>query len=205
MANARSSEVKTPECRGSFVHLLEREKKPDGSEGMYSMIMLFPKKSNDWRADLPWLAKAVDECLAAQYPDQSKMPPVFKANTTGKPFPVKDGDAPNGMGKVQEHHKGNWCVRAASSMFNPAVNLLDGVTKTLGQMPPATCYSGCYFQVIGNVYLYNTSGNLGLSFGMNNVMKSRDGESLAGGGGSNAADAFGVAPEASSAASAFAV
>ena len=205
MANARAVEVKTPEARGSFVHLLERETKMDGSAGSYSMLMLFPKSSSDWRQDLPWLWDNVKECLMAQYPGGTNMPPVFAQGGAGKPFPVGDGDVPNSRGNVQEAHKGHWVLRVGSGNFNPEVNLMDGVTKTLGQMTQSTCYSGCFFQVIGNSYFYDVGGNLGVAFGMNNVLKTRDGESLGGsGGGGNAADAFGVVAESATATAAFA-
>ena len=42
-------------------------------------------------------------------------------------------------------------------------------------------YSGCYGAVTLNFFPYENSGNKGVGAGLNNVIKTRDGERLAGG------------------------
>ena len=42
-------------------------------------------------------------------------------------------------------------------------------------------YSGCYGSASINFFPYNTKGNKGVAAGLNNVIKTRDGERLAGG------------------------
>ena len=56
-------------------------------------------------------------------------------------------------------------------------------------MEPEEIYSGCYVRASINAYAFNIQGNSGVSFGLNNIQKVRDGEPL-GGGGSKAEDDF---------------
>jgi hypothetical protein len=194
--NASSERIVTPEFRASFLNVFEKDK-----HGKYSVVMLFPKQSADWTTDLPWLAALVGEVLKAQYPDASAMPPVFKAPGLGKPWPVRDGDAGSQLGVVTEDHKGHWCVSASSMNFDPARNLLNGVTNELGLMTSANCFSGCYFQAQVHAYFYVNEG-VGVSIGLDNLKFVKEGESF-GSSSSDAASAFGVAPAQTSAAAAF--
>jgi hypothetical protein len=202
MADQRTPEVITPEFRGSFVHLFQVEKKPDGSDGMYSINALFPKKSADWKADLPWLFENLKAALLIKWPGFQGMPPSFANKLVGKPWPVSDGDAPNSMGNVQESHKGHWVVRMASKNFNASKNLLNGQTGEEGLMTEANCYSGCYFKASVNSYVFVRTDGCGVNVGLNNIMFTREGEPL-GGSSQSAAAAFGVKPTASAASAAF--
>ena len=49
-------------------------------------------------------------------------------------------------------------------------------------------YSGCYAKVSVNFFPYNTNGNKGIAAGLNNILKTRDGDYL--GGRSSAFDDF---------------
>jgi hypothetical protein len=205
MANERTEDIRTPEFRGSFVHLFQVEKKPDGSDGMFSVNALFPKVSADWKTDLPWLVENLKAALQIQWPGFNGMPPAFQNTLVGKPWPVSDGDAPNTMGNIQEAHKGHWVVRMASKNFTAERNLCK--INAQNQSEPvleAECFSGCYFQAIVNSYVYVRQDGCGVNVGLNNVLFTRTGESLGGGGGQDAASAFGVAPAAVNATAAFA-
>lgn len=202
MSNARAENIITPEARGSFVHLFEREKKQNGEPGLFSMLLLFPKQSQSWMQDLPWLWENITAVLNQQFPGGQGMPPVFTQYGVGKPWPVSDGDMPNSMGNVQEAHKRHWVLRCGSGNFDHTINLIDEQTGALGTLTAATCFSGCYFKVQGNCYWFNRDGSVGVNFGMNNVALARQGESL-GGGGVDAATAFGITPTTASAAAAF--
>lgn len=197
--NASSERLITPEFRGSFVFLHENDR-----NGKRSAAMLFPKRSDNWAQDLPWAAKAMGEVLKAQYPGGAGMPPVFAQAKPGcgKPWPVGDGDAASAMGVVTEEHKGHWVIRASSTNFDPARNLLNGTNGELGLMTAQQCFSGSYFEAQIHAYFYVNEG-LGISFGLDNVKFIREGEAFSSGGGSNAADAFGVQPAATGATAAF--
>jgi len=206
-ATARAENILTPEFRGSFVHLLDFEKDPSTGQltNRNSVLMLFPKLSADWTADLPWLVANIRDAILGQWPGGVGMPPVLADPTqiAQKAWPVGDGDVPNSNGVVQEAHKGHWVVRTASSNFNPTLNLLNGVTGELGTMTAATCFSGCFFQAQINAYAYTQQTGSGVAMGLNNIKFTREGESL-GGGGVDAATAFGVVPTVAPASAAFA-
>ena len=191
MSTPMSKKLRTPEFRASFLHIFEKEDKPDGTEGPFSLVAMFPKKSADWRQDLPWLWEGVKEALLVKYPGGQNIPGMFKEYGVGTPWPIKDGDAPNTRGTVREEAKGHWLVRMVSGNFDPRVNLLDGRSKTLGTLTKSTCFSGCYFEATGKVLYYDKGASMGLTFGMDNLMMTREGESFGGGGGNAGAD-FGV-------------
>ena len=191
MSTPTSQKVRTPEFRASFLHIFEREQKPTGEEGSYSLVAMFPKKSADWRKDLPWLWEAVKATLLAKYPSGQGMPPMFKDYGVDKPWPVKDGDTPNTRGIVREEAKGHWLVRMISNNFDTRINLVDGRSMTQGTLTASTCYSGCYLEAIGKVLFYDKGASMGMTFGMDNLMMTREGESF-GGGAVSAADDFGI-------------
>lgn len=200
----RAKDVITPEFRGSFVHLFSYENNPGTGQpsDKHSITMLFPKKSADWRADLPTLYANLCEALQIQYPNWQGLPPIFN-DPMSKAWPVKDGDLPNDRGNILEGHPGHWVVRAASKNFNPQYNLIR--INAQGQAEPVPeheCFSGCYFEAQVNAFFYDKGGNLGVAFGLNNVKWTRTGDSL-GGGGQNAAAAWGVEPVQSAGAAAF--
>ena len=59
------------------------------------------------------------------------------------------------------------------------------------ELAPTDIYSGMYARVTLNFYPFDTAGNKGIGCGLGNVMKTRDGEPLAGGA-SAASDFAGV-------------
>ena len=69
---------------------------------------------------------------------------------------------------------------STSKDYKPGVAVLEN-----GQMHEALdsddFYSGCYGCATMNFYPYNAKGNMGVAAGLNNVIKTRDGEKLAGG------------------------
>lgn len=209
MAEVYSKEIVTPEFRGSFMHIFtpRESKRDDGTVShKYEVCALFPKKSANWTADLPWLVDILREVILKKWPNGQGMPPAL-ANPNqidNRAWPVSDGDAPSQTGNIVEEHKGHWVVRMSSQNFNANRNLLDGRNNSLGTLTEATCFSGCYFQ--GKVHAYDwfhkqSGGGVGIS--MNNLKMTREGESF-GGGGVDAAAAFGVEPtEVGNAAAAF--
>lgn len=204
MSKPRAADIITPEFRGSFVHLYTKENNPaTGTPGdKHSITMLFPKQSADWRQDLPTIYANLCEALQIQYPGWQGLPPIFN-DPMSKAWPVKDGDLPNDRGNILEGHQGHWAVRAASKNFNPQLNLIR--INPMGQaepVPQGECFSGCYFEAQVNAYFYDKGGNIGVALGLNNVKWTCTGESL-GGGGQNAAAAWGAEPAQTNGAAAF--
>lgn len=83
--------------------------------------------------------------------------------------------------------KGCWVITASTKNKPQVVSQSDINTELL----PQDIYSGMYARVTINFFGYNTAGKRGVGCGLGNVMKTRDGEPLAGGA-SAAADFAGV-------------
>ena len=99
--------------------------------------------------------------------------------------------------------KGHW-VMTASTKNKPQVVGIDNINCELA---PSDIYSGMYARVTIRFFGYSNSGNKGIGCGLGNVMKTRDGEALAGsasasvdfagvGAAPAAAPAYGVNPTA---------
>jgi len=175
--NTIGSKVLTPEFRASFVSVFEPKTNQQGKE-VYEITMLFPKKS-----DISVLKKAVSDLVNRVYPDKSKRPGNFRS-------PFRDGDLPNSMGNIFAGHPGNVVVRAWTK---EKPGLVDEDTNDI--IERSQFYSGCYARATVTPFIYNNSGNTGVSFFLNNIQKLRNGESLGGHGGPAANDFEPVAPE----------
>lgn len=95
---------------------------------------------------------------------------------------VRDNDTPFG-----EECKGCWVMTASSKNKPQVVHQSDIMTELL----PQDIYSGMYARVTVNFFAYNRAGKRGIGCGLGNVMKTRDGEPLAGGA-TAAADFAGI-------------
>ena len=101
-----------------------------------------------------------------------KMPAALKHKTT----PLRDGDDEKEGDPVYE---GMWFINV-NSPTKPGVRVLeDGVMSEA--LDGDDFYSGCWGAATINFYAYAASGNLGVAAGLNNVIKTRDGERLSGG------------------------
>lgn len=153
--------VITPVCIGSYVRLLEPAKSLN-DEMKYSVSMIFPED-----ADLSTMKKAAATALIERWgPDKSKHPKQLRS-------PFRDGnekDDPIYQGKIFVN---------VSSVDPPEI-----VQKVGNQAVPLTSpqevYSGMYMRASLSAFAYDKKGNRGVSFGLNNVMKVRDGERLDG-------------------------
>ena len=119
-------------------------------------------------------------------------------------MPIYDGDGvrPSGV-PFGDECKGHW-VMTASTKNKPQVVGIDNINCELA---PSDIYSGMYARVTIRFFGYSNSGNKGIGCGLGNVMKTRDGEALAGsasasvdfagvGAAPAAAPAYGVNPTA---------
>jgi hypothetical protein len=175
------TKVLTNEVRLSYVSLTTpRAGQDPGSKAKYSATLLIPK------TDTATYQNILSSIEAAAAEAQGKIwngvrPPVL-------PHPLHDGDGVRESGvPYGDECKGHW-VMTASSVNKPQVVDSDGATELL----PQDIYSGMYARVTFNFYGYLNSGKKGVGCGLGNVMKTRDGEALAGGA-SAAVDFAGVA------------
>jgi hypothetical protein len=160
--------VTTGVIRGSYVKIFKPElpKNPKpGDVPKYSMTLLIPKSD---AVTLAKIEKAQEAAVAIKWP--VKRPP--KLETT-----LHDGDLPrpsNGeeFGPECRGHM----VMTVSSKFKP--KLIDRQSNEV--LDPDAVGSGDYFKASINFYGYDSSGNRGVSAGLNNLLFWEKGESLGG-------------------------
>ena len=159
--------IVTPECRLSFVRVREPGETPSGAL-KYSVQMIWDKKDDG----LKKLADAVKKAAIGKFDEK-----IFVNGWPHKVLmnPLRDGEEERPgnsdyVGKV---------FSTAKSDYQPGV-----VIQNEGKIVPLVdwdaLYSGCYARVSISVYAYDKSGNKGVAFGLNNIMKTHDGDRLDG-------------------------
>lgn len=151
-------------CRFSYAHVFEPTSVGDSGDKKYSVSCIIPK-SDKKTIDLvkKALKAAYDEGVASKF--GGRKPANCKQ-------PLRDGDTDR---SDDENYR--------NSMFlNASCKTRPGVVDINRQ--PITeqdeFYSGCYGYVSINFYPFNSKGNMGVAAGLNNVMKTKDGEPLGG-------------------------
>jgi hypothetical protein len=182
MYNNIPTKVLTGEVRLSYVNLVAPRVNNNDPTATpkYSVKLLIPKTDTAVKAN-------IDASIEAAAKDaQAKIwggvrPPVL-------PIPIHDGDGVRENGTPYGPEcKGCWVITASTKNKPQVVSQSDINTELL----PQDIYSGMYARVTINFFGYNTAGKRGVGCGLGNVMKTRDGEPLAGGA-SAAADFAGV-------------
>jgi hypothetical protein len=162
----------TGEVRLSYCNLVQpRVNGTDPSATpKYSVTLLIPKSDAAVKQN-------IDASIEAAAADaQGKLwngvrPPVM-------PIPVHDGDGVRENGTLYgEECQGHWVITASSKQKPQVVHQSDINTEIL----PDDIYSGMYARVTINFFGYNNAGRRGVGCGLGNIMKTREGERLAGG------------------------
>lgn len=157
MSEAR---VKTPIFMVSYPSVFAKKMTPSGKE-RYSIQMVFDKDSTD----LTDLKKAAHQCAVNKWgADKSKWPKNMKS-------PFRDGDAED---------KGDLLVNKffinASTDYKP-----DVVDQSLQPiLNEDEFYAGCFARASLVPFAYSTAGNAGVSFGLRNIQKVKDGDRIGG-------------------------
>lgn len=162
--------VLTGEVRLSYCNLTTPRAAQQGGEPKYSVTLLIPKTDMATKADIDAaIQAAANEALAKVW--NGTRPPQIRV-------PIYDGDGvrPSGV-PFGDECKGHW-VMTASTKNKPQVVGIDNINCELS---PADIYSGMYARATIRFFGYSNSGNKGIGCGLGNVMKTRDGEALAGG------------------------
>lgn len=164
-----ATKVLTGEVRLSYANLTAPRAPQQGGEPKYSVTLLIPKTDAATIAD-------INASIKAAYDDG-----VSKKWGGAHPTPkqiVHDGDGlrPSGL-PFGDECKGH-LVLTASTKNKPQVVGIDNLDCELA---PSDIYSGMYARVTINFFAYDTAGSKGVGCGLGNVLKTRDGEALAGG------------------------
>jgi hypothetical protein len=165
-----STSIRLGEVRFSYANVLAPRMNDDGKE-KYSVQILVPKKDTQAKK---LIDDAVEAAATAGVTSKygGKRPAASKLK-----LPLRDGDDEYPDDSVYE---GMWFFNASTSTdHKPGVRVLNGGTMSEA-LDSEDFYSGCWGAVVVNFYAYNTSGNLGVAAGLNNIIKTRDDERLGG-------------------------
>ena len=171
MANTNvSTKVVTGEVRFSYVNVFE-PKSINGSDEKYSVSLLIDKRDTKTIEAIERAIEAAKQPGVAKF--GGKIPPVIK-------LPLRDGDTER---PDDENYAGKMFVNA-NCKTKPGLIEKNGMEI----IDTTEFYSGCYGKASVTFYAFNSNGNKGIACGLNNIMKTRDGEPL--GGRSRAVDDF---------------
>lgn len=163
------------EVRFSFAYVFNPRKNKEGEEDKYSVCVMIPKSDT---ATLNLLKDII--AAAEQKGKTSKWGGKLPAKRSN---PLRDGD---------EEEKGeefeDMMFFNCSSTKAPGIRVLDD-GKLVEALDEDDFYSGCWGAVTVNAFPFDSNGNKGVGLGLNNLLKTRDDERLA--GGSTAEEDFG--------------
>lgn len=179
-ASGKSASIETKKCvthefRVSFPQVFEA-KSFQGAEPKFSLVMLFPKNVDLGKP----AAKQKNSLKSAAFnaavekwgSDRTKWPKGLK-------LPFRDGDE-----KAERDGYGGHIFVTATSKTQPG--LVDQGNRPI--LNGKDFYAGCYARAEVIAFAYDTAGNRGVSFSLQNVQKLRDGEKFS--GRKDAADVF---------------
>ena len=150
------------------------QKRITTGEGLANFARFNPTPGENWSLCFVWskddtvTTAALNETAEAAIADgKAILGNVKRADLN---LPIRDGDL---KADLYPEFKNSWYLNAKSK-FKP------GLVDATGQeiLDPSEIYSGCFVRLSLNCYVYSQNGNKGVGFGLNNVMKTRDGERL---------------------------
>lgn len=177
------AKVLTGEVRLSYANLVTPRPPRDNPNGTpkYSVTLLIPKTDVNTYNDICASIRAAAQAATSTKWGGHCLPDAKLFSI------IHDGDGTNDSGKPYgDECKGHW-VLAANSTVKPGVVDQSNINSELA---PTDIYSGMYARVTLRFYGTEKGGNK-MCCGLGNVMKTRDGDSLAGGA-SAASDFAGV-------------
>lgn len=154
--------------RFSYANVFRPRANDDGTPGKYSLCVIIPKSDTEAYA---MLKKAYEAAVALGKTTK------WNGRVPSKvAFPIHDGDDER---PDDEAFKNCWYFNC-SSKNKPGIRVREAgiISEALDE---SDFYSGCYGAVTVNLFPYNSSGNVGVAVGLNNVIKTEDGQPLGGG------------------------
>mgnify|MGYP002796466356 FL=1 len=164
----KDTSVRLGEVRFSYTAVFQPKKNDDGTPSKYGVCIIIPKEDTE---TVNLVKEAID--AAKQRGKMEKWGGKIPANVKSC---LRDGDIDR---EDDEAFAGCYFLNA-SSRNKPGVKVLeDGVVSDA--LDDEDFYSGCYGAVTLDFFPYESSGNKGVGAGLNNVIKTRDGDRLSGG------------------------
>ena len=155
------------EVRFSYAYLFEPRKDEGGENAKYSLCVIIPKSNTE-------AVKMVqDKIEAAKAKGKNSK---WGGKVPGRlSLPLRDGDEED----KGEEFEGCYFFNCSSKQ-KPGLKILEN-GKMQDALDEDDIYSGAWGCVSFNVFPYDSNGNKGIGIGLNNLIKTRDDERLAGG------------------------
>jgi hypothetical protein len=171
MSNAESTRIITPTARLSFPALFKPARPmAEGADEKYQCELIFEKGAN-----LAPLKEAIKTAIKNKWGD--KPPKNLR-------IPLRDGDTDR---EGKDGYEGCMFI-SARSKDRPGV-VIGPHRDICTPDREHEVYGGCYVRASITAFAYDTAGNKGVAWALNNVWKLRDGEPF--GGRRNAQEEFG--------------
>lgn len=158
-----NTKVITGKVRFSYANVWEPKTNDDG-EKQYSVSLIIPKSD---KKTIRAIRRAVEAAKKAGESSKfgGKIPKTLK-------LPLRDGD-------IERDEDESY---ADSYFVNANCKTKPGIVDKAGRpiMDSTEFYSGCYGHASISFFAFNTKGNKGIACGLNNLMKTEDGEPLGG-------------------------
>jgi hypothetical protein len=158
--------IRIGEVRNSYVHVFAPRTGDDGKAGKYGVCLVWPKSDTQTTELVKSAINAAKELAKTK---GIKLPTNCKT-------PLRDGDIDR---EEDENFAGCWFINANCAK-KPGVRVLEN-GQIVEALDEEDFYSGCYGAATVNFFPYDSNGNKGIGAGLNNVIKTRDGERLSGG------------------------
>ena len=156
--------IVTPVFRVSFPNVFQ----PRGFEGQkekYSVVMLFSKEDKE---ELKALSSLLEEAAREKWPDDAKRKAIMSSKLFK--YPLRDGDAEK---PDMDGYPGCFFA-SATAKAERRPGLVDDTLQPI--IDSEQFYGGCYARATITAYAFDVAGNKGVAFGLQNIMKVRDGE-----------------------------
>ncbi len=167
--NETGTLVRIGEVRFSYVNVFTPRRNEDGTDGKYGATLVWSKKDT---ATTELVKSAINAAKEVAKTKGIKLPTHAKT-------PIRDGD----VDREDDANFAGCYFLNANCKQKPGVRVLDN-GQVIEALDGEDFYSGCYGAATVNFFPYDSSGNKGIGAGLNNVIKTKDGERL--GGGTNA-------------------
>lgn len=137
---------------------------PDGQpagKAKFELTLLIDKDD----PGLKTMKQRAQAAIAKKWPDPAKRPKGLRS-------PFRDGDVDK---PSNPEYEGKTFIAFRTEKKPGVVNAANEDIIDQSEF-----YAGCFARVTFNAYAYDTMGNKGVAFGLNNVQKVKDGEALGG-------------------------
>lgn len=175
-----STKVKTGEVRFSFCHLFEPHAFDETQEPKYSVMLLIDKNDKETVGAINTAYKNAKQNGINKYGQKfGQLVNDLLCKPGDKTGLVRDGDTDPRYAEDKETYAGKYILNCKCKTA-PGVYARERGSQKLTIDDQEIIYSGCYGKATLNLYPYSKAGNTGIGVGLNNVLKTRDGDNLGG-------------------------